>query len=200
MIDSCNSNDVKCAQILKKLQAIKWAKESALHEEDSVSDYGSVLNSVRRLDTLDAETPGSGSLPSSRPIAIPSRRSSGGMASSAPAGGLPPSASSFGVDGDIDCSTAAAIFSQSPIRALSPADVAEPDEEVDDEGLVAAADADDDDELGDLASPSSPAVDGTGVEDQALVPRRSSFRSKDTVGPLPSTVSRHETMDSGGGR
>lgn len=46
----------KDREVFKRIQQIKWAKETALHEEDSVSDLGSVLNSVRRLDQTDTPT------------------------------------------------------------------------------------------------------------------------------------------------
>lgn len=46
----------KDREVFKRIQQIKWAKETALHEEDSISDLGSVLNSVRRLDQTDTPT------------------------------------------------------------------------------------------------------------------------------------------------
>jgi hypothetical protein len=216
-----------CWQILKRLQQIKWAKETALHEEDSVSDYGSVLNSVRRLDTLDAETPGSvgsgghGHQAATRPIPIPLRRSSGsgGVAYSAPAGGLPPSASAIG--GDFDGSYRegmAASFTQSPVRTLSPADVVEGDNELDigdgeidgratsatdDHSAAAAAAAaaataavpGENEDAADVAPSSVALADAS--ECQSLIRSRSS-KSKDVA--QPPALSRQTTVDSVTGR
>ena len=52
----CSVNSVsKDREVFKKIQQIKWAKETALHEdEDSISDLGSMLNSVRRLDQIES--------------------------------------------------------------------------------------------------------------------------------------------------
>jgi len=40
--------------VLRRIQQIKWAKESALKEEDWASEYGSVLNSVQTLNQPDS--------------------------------------------------------------------------------------------------------------------------------------------------
>jgi len=182
-------------QALRRLQQIKWAKETALYEEDSISDYGSVLNSVRRLDNLDAETP-NGAVPGpSR--SLPLQRPASGIAiSSNPTSSFPASSSMLASDEDYSVRDSAAVsFTQSPVRTLSPTNVVV-DEGHDIGGDV--CDGGDNATQGDDLSAAAPAAAAAAEssEGQVLIRNRSSRRSRDVVCQF---ISRQTTFDSSTG-